>query len=178
MPEYLISQLDDDIQALRVDFAGRYIQNSSEDWQFLFNSNSVLTPNVLVLRHHGQFDTSDFNSIKLAAYLYNASNGTIAAGATCTFNVYRVSVSGWSETLINTFSGVVQPNNYFYIDIPLSSLSPAELDGDNTIMVECVFTRLSETFRERIYLNHLGSFGSIIRLKNRVDFIEISKKNI
>ncbi len=178
MADYLISQLDDDVQALRVDFAGRYIQNSSEDWQFLFNSNSVLTPKVLLLKHTGQFDTGDFNSIKLAAYLFNSYDGSIAAGASCTFNVYRVSVSGWTETLINTFTGVAQPNNYFYIDIPLSSLSPAELDGDNTLMVECVFTRLTDTYRDRVYLNHLGSFGSIIKLKNKVDFLEITKKSV
>ena len=178
MSDYLISQIDDDVQALRVDFAGRYIQNTSEDWQFLFNSNSFLTPNVLILKNTGQFDTTDLESVKLAAYLYNASNGTIAAGATCTFNVYRVSVSGWTETLLGSFNGVVQTNNYFYVDIPVVSLSPAELDGDNTIMIECVFTRLSDTYRDRVYLNHIGSYGTIVKMKKQIDFLDITKQDL
>lgn len=175
---FLISQLDDDIQVLRVDHARRFVQNDATDWQFLFNGQSELVPNVLILKSAGQFDTTDFDSIKLAGYLYNQSNGTVSAGSVCTFNIYRVSPSLWTETLLGTFVGVLQPNNYFYIDIPMSSLTPADLDGDNSLMVEVVITRLATTFRERIYLNHLGIYGFTTKVKKKTDFLSITKKDI
>lgn len=175
MPDYLISQVDDDIQSLRVDHARRFIQNDSNDWQFLFGPNSELVPNILVLKNPAQFNTNTLNSVKIAGYLYNSSNGTVAAGASCVFNVYRVSVTGWTETLLGTFNGVLQPNNYFLSDINILSLAPAELDGDNSIMIECVITRLTKTFRDRVYFNHLGSYESIVRLRNDVEFLDITK---
>lgn len=179
MPDYLVAQDNEDAQVLRVDYSGRYVQNASDDWQFLFNSNSVLTPNILVLKNAGQFDTTDLDSVKVAAYLYNTSNGTIANAASCQFNIYLVSAAGWTETLLGTFSGVQQPNQYFYTDIPVTgALSPASLDGDSSLMIECVMTRLTQTFRDRIYLNHLGSYGSIVRLRSSVDFLDISKQDI
>ena len=178
MPDYLVAQDNEDGQVLRVDYAGRYIQNASDDWQWLFNSSSVLTPNVLILKNAGQFDTTDFNSIKVVGYLYNTSNGSIANAASCQFNVYLVSPSSWSETLLGTFSGTPLPNQYFYSDISVSALSPAQLDGDNSLMVECVLTRLTNTYRDRIYLNHLGSYDSIVRLRDSVDFLDITKQDI
>lgn len=175
---FLISQVDDDTQVLRVDYANRYIQNDTTDWQFLFNDASFLTPNELVLVGAGQFDTTDFDSIKLAGYLYNKSNGSVAAGSVCSFRVFLVSPSSWTETLLGTFPGAVLPNNYFYVDVPISSLSPADLDGDNSLMVEVVMTRLSTTFRERFYLNHLGIYEFTTRVKKKVDFLFITKKDI
>lgn len=174
---YLISQVDDDVQALRVDHIDRYIENDSTDWQFLFGPNSDLVPSFFLLKEAGQFDTNSFNDIKLISYLYNNNNGSIASGAACTFNVYRVSVTGWNEILLGSFNGTEQDNHYFFTTIPLTSLTPADLDGDNTIMVECVFTRLSDIYRERMYLNHLGSYDSIVRLRKEVQWLDITKQD-
>lgn len=178
MSEILISQIDDDIQALRVDYAGRYIQNSSEDWQFLFGPNSVLRPNILILKNAGQFNAVNLDSIKIIGYLYNTSNGTVAAAGSCQFNVYLVSASSWSETLLGSYVSTVLPNNYHYKEISISALLPADLDGDSSLMIECVINRLSDTYRDRIYLNHLGSYDSIVRLRNDVDFLTITKQDI
>lgn len=175
MAEYLISQVDDDIQCLRVDHARRFVQNDSSDWQFLFGPNSELIPNLLILKNTAQFNTNTFDSVKFVGYLYNASNGTIGQASSCTFNVYLVSVVGWTETLLGSFSGVEQPNSYWLSDINLSSLVPAELDGDNSIMIECAITRLSDTFRDRVYLNHIGSYDSIVRLRNDIEYLDITK---
>jgi len=175
MADYLIAQDNEDGQVLRVDYSGRYVQNLSHDWQFLFNANSVLTPTVLVLKNTGQFDTSDLESIKIIGYLYNAATGGIAAGSTCTFNIYYVSGSTWTETSLGSVSGTLLSNNYFFADINVASLVPADLDGDTTLMIECVLTRLSSTYRERVYLNHLGSYDSIVRLRQDVDFLDITK---
>jgi hypothetical protein len=174
MPEYLIAQDSEEASVLRVDYSKRFIQNASTEWQFLFNSNSFLTPNVLILKNAGQFNTANFNQIKLAAYLYNSSNGTISAASSCTFSVYGVSVTSWTETLLGTFTGTILPNNYYISNINLSSLN-INLDGEGSIMVECVLTRLSETFRDRIYLNHLGIYDSVVRLRKDVDFLDLTK---
>lgn len=175
MPEYLISQIDDDIQALRVDHSPRFIQNDSVDWQFLFGPNSELVSNILVLKNTGQFNTNTFDSIKVIGYLYNSSNGTVGEAASCVFNIYQVSTTGWTESLLGTFNGIEQSNSYWLSNINLSSLTPANLDGDSSLMIECIITRLSKTFRDRIYLNHLGSYDSIVRLRNDVEFLDITK---
>lgn len=172
---FLIAQDNEDAAVLRVDYAGRYIQNHTDDWQWIFNNQSELTPKILLQKNAGQFDTSDYDSIKLISYLYNPRDASIAAGSTCTFKVYRISVSSWTETLINIFNGTILPNSYFYVDVPVSSLTPADLDGDNTIMVECTIIRLNKTYRDRIYLNHLGSYASIVKLRQDVEFLDVTK---
>jgi hypothetical protein len=44
-------------------------------------------------------------------------------------------------------------------------------------MIEATIIRLGLTYRERVYLNHLGIFDSVTRLKRDVDFLSISKKD-
>ena len=49
------------------------------------------------------------------------------------------------------------------------------MDGDTTLMIEGVAIRSGVTYRDRIYVNHLGVYDSIIRLRNAVDFLDITK---
>lgn len=175
----LIAQDENDVnQWLRVDHDQRYIVNDSPEWQFLFGPNSVLTNSSRVLKISGQFDTSDLDSVRFISYLYNPVTGGIDNATSCSFNIYKVdNGSSWTETLLDTFTGTLQANQYFYADRTLASLSPADLTGDTSLMVEVVVTRLTETYRDRIYLNHLGIYDSFLRLKQDVEYLDLTKQD-
>jgi len=172
----LVSQADsEDAQILGMDSSKRLIVNDTGYWQLLFGPDSLLTNNHLGIKIAVEFDTNDLESVRFLAYLYDPQTGAIGRSGTVTFNVYIVGQPSWTETLVATFAGAEQFNSYFLADILASSLSPANLDGDTTLMIEAVITRNSDTYRDRVYLNHLGVYDSIIRLRNKVNYLDIVK---
>lgn len=166
---------NEESQILLVDSSTRYIVNTSSDWQFLFGPFSDFTESNRILKVAAEFDTSDFDGMRIAAYLYDTLNAGIDAAGSVVFNIYVVSGPQWVETLVTTVNGTVQPNNYFFADVPASSLGSIDLDGDPTIMIEAVVTRLSTVYRDRIYVNQLGIYDSFFRLKQEVEFLDITK---
>lgn len=174
----LVAQNQEENQILKVDYSKKYINNHCKEWQFLFNPNSELTSSTQVVKLTAEFDTSTFSKIRIAGYLYNIVTGGIDSASSCTFKVYRVAQGNWNDILITTLIGDVQPNSYYFKDVDLTSLSPAELDGDTTLMIECIITRSSQTYRDRVYVNHLGVYDSILRLKNDIEFLDISKQDL
>ena len=171
----LVAQDGADTQILGVDNFKRYIVNHSNDWQMIFGPSSSLTNSIQILKLASEFDTDDFNSVRFVGYLYNPVGGTVDNAASCTFNIYKVVPAGWQETLLATVPGTVQFNHYYFADVDLADLIPAELDGDSTLMIEGVVIRSGETFRDRIYVNHIGVYDSIDRLRKDVDWLDISK---
>lgn len=170
-----VSQDNDDSQPLRVDHSSRYIVNQDSSWQFIFNLNSEFSNSINIVKLAAELNTDSLNSIRFVAYLWDNVRDSINQAATCTFKIYKVTKPGWSDDLIHTASGVEQPNSYFLSDVDFSNLPNTNLDGDTTLMVEAVITRLNQTFRERAYINHLGIYDSFIRLKNEVEFLDLTK---
>ena len=164
---------------LKIDSATRYIENNCSEWQFLFNTTSTLSASTQVFKLSGEFDTNTFAKIRLAGYLFNTESGSVDAAATCQFTVYSVanSTPTWNDTLLTSVSGSVLSNNYYYAEVLLSSIPSANLDGDTTLMVEGVATRLGKTYRDRIYINHLGVYSSIDALRKAVDYLDITKQD-
>lgn len=172
----LVNQIDDDTQYLRVDHPNRFVVNEKTDWQFLFGPNSAFGNSSQVLKISAQLDTDTLNGIKFIAYLFNPVTGNADKAGSCTFKVYRVLPgAGWFDNLIATFSGTQQSNSYFFAQKTLTELSPADLDGDNSLMIEVVMTRLSNTFRDRVHINHLGVYESVVRLRQEVEFLDVTK---
>jgi hypothetical protein len=81
----------------------------------------------------------------------------------------------WNDNLVYTVSGIQQPNQYFFQEIDLTSIPSVNLDGENTILLEASVTRLNVTYRNRLYINHLGVYSSIVKLRQDVDFLDITK---
>jgi len=116
-----------------------------------------------------------FNNIELVAYLYEPLNAAIASGATCTFKIFRVQPPNWSEVLIATVNGSVLLNGYFYANPTLASLAPINFFGGDSIMIEATIIRLGVTYRDRVYINHLGIYDNVTRLRQDVEWLDISK---
>lgn len=177
----IVAQDDnDDNQWLKIDHDSRYIINDADDWQFLFGPNSVLSNSSQVLKLAAQLDTNTLDKIRLIGYLYNSRNGTIDNAAGVTFKIYRVTditTPKWDDQLITSVSGVFQSNSYYFKDLAISSLTGTNLDGDTTLMIEGTATRLGITYRDRIYVNHLGVYDSIVRLRNDVEFLDVTKQD-
>jgi len=165
-------------QWLKVDHPSRFIVNHTSEWQPIFGVDSALVPGAQVLKLAAQLDTSTLDEIRLVGYLYNPASGAVDSAATVVFYIYKVTditTPRWDDQLISTQTGDVQSNNYYFKSINISSLSGVNLDGDTTLMVEGVATRLGITYRDRIYVNHLGVYDSIVRLRNDVEFLDITK---
>lgn len=165
-------------QWLKIDHSSRYIVNHSPEWQPIFNANSTLDNSSQVLKLAAQLDTSTLDKIRLIGYLYNSVQGSIDSAASVSFSIYKVAditTPKWDDQLITTISGDLQSNSYYFKDISISSLTGTSLDGDTTLMIEGVAIRLGVTFRDRIYVNHLGVYSSIIKLRQDVDFLDVTK---
>lgn len=165
-------------QWLKFDSNTRYIVNDDNDWQFLFGPNSAFSTSSQILKIGAEFNKDTFDTIRFAAYLYNQATGAVDNAATVVFNVYLVTTPNWTDQLITTFNGSQIGNNYFFADINISALTPIDFYGGDTILVEAVATRLSQTYRERLYVNHLGIYDNAFRLKQDIEFLDISKQDI
>lgn len=173
----LVAQNQDECQVLKMDSIKRYIVNDGHDWQILLGPNSELTVSSQVVKLSAQFNKDDLNSVRIAAYLYNPITGATDNSASCTFSIYKVVNPNWSDIYLTTVSGSQLPNQYWYYNLPLSSIPSVELDGSDSIMIEAVITRLSQTYRDRIYINHLGVYDSIVRLKQDIEYLDITKQD-
>jgi hypothetical protein len=151
--------------------------NQNRKWQILLGPDSAFTASVLSLKVAAEFNTVDFANIRLTGYLYSPAAGTISSMGSCVFNIYKVTTPNWTEQLITSVAGTDTPNSYFFAEIPTSVFIPSEMDGGPTLMVEAVSTRLGDTYRERVYVNHLGVYDSIVRLRQDVDYLDITKQD-
>lgn len=179
IPRRLVAQDDnDDNQWLKIDHDSRYVVNDIDDWQFLFGPGSELSNSTKIIKIAARFDDSTFNNIKFIAYLYDAANNSVSNAASCSFTIYQVQLPDWSDVPLMTVSGSQLANNYFYTTQTLSSFPAVDFLGGDTFMVEATIVRSGTTYRDRIYVNHLGIYDNVTRLRQDVDFLDITKKDL
>lgn len=178
MAKKFIAQDNEEAQPLRINSSKRFIVNDTNDWQFLFGPNSAFTTTGKFMRIAAEFDKVDFSSIRFVGYLYDPDSGTISNMANCTFNVYLVTTPFWTEQFVGAFPGTQLFNSYFFADVSSTSLAPIDFFGGDTIMIEAVGVRLGVAFRERVYVNHLGIYDNAFRLRQDVDFLDITKQDV
>lgn len=163
---------------LKVDHSSRFIQNDGKEWQFLLGPSSALSSSSQIIKITGRFDDETFSNLRITAYLFDQTNASISNAATCQFKIYQVTSPDWTEVLLTTLPGTQLTNSYFYINPTTSSLGTIDFQGGDTIMIEATVSRLGVNYTDRIYLNHLGIFDNVTRLKNKVNFLEVTKKDL
>lgn len=145
------------------------------------NYNSVLftskhrsgLPTDYKLKLAAKFNSNTFDGIYLTSVLLKGVDPSTSAN--CVFEVYSISNDGlWTETLLTTVSGVPQSSR-FIAAVPASLLGAADIDGSTTLAVKCSVQRQSDTFTNKIYVNHLGIFESLFLLKQEVEFLDLTK---
>jgi hypothetical protein len=165
-------------QVQKMDSAKPYVVNENPKWQMLFGPNSALSTSVQNIKIAAKFDDNTFTNLKIIGYLYDAQNASVANAATCTFKVYQITTPDWTENLITTMSGTQLANNYFYTNPLNVTMFPIDFFGGDSIMIEATIVRLGQTYRDRIYVNHLGIYDNVDRLRKDVEFLEITKKDL
>jgi hypothetical protein len=170
-----VAQNQEECQILKMDSASVFLVNDSEEWQFLFGPNSTSSTSDLRIKIAAQFNTDDFDGIKIIAYLYESQTGSVSSLGSCSFNVYKVVSPDWEDVLIGSFAAAALPSSYYYKQLSTVDLLGLSLDGETSIMIEATGIRLGQVYRDRIYVNHLGIYDSFDRLKKEVEWLDISK---
>lgn len=168
--------------------------NYTQPLKICFKRKMVVCPNsaynsILVKYNHkpctddfkiqswAKFDAENFDGIQVFAGLFK--NKGFKSAASCTFSIYSISVDdNWVETLLSTQSGTALGDGRFRGIFNEASLNPAEQTGEITFKLEVELTRLGKTYSETYFFNHLGIYGSFIRLSQEVDFLSITKKDL
>lgn len=97
-----------------------------------------------------------------------------ASVAVSSVSVYRVSNLDFSKTLIGSFSPAASGLSYV-LTLTQAQLGVNELSGAETYYIEAVATRRARKFRASVYVNHLGCFDSINRLRQASEYNLITK---
>ncbi len=153
----------------------------------------VLTPNcsynsVLYTQKHyalhasnqkidlwAKFNTNTFDGIQLVAWLEDVDTN-ILGSAQCQFKVYYVNTANdWGQTLIHTVNGTASNGKWVASPSQTDLGSDNVIDGDRTLMIEAILSKWGRSYTKKIYLNHLGVYDSIVRLRNDIDFLDIIK---
>jgi hypothetical protein len=125
------------------------------------------------VRAWAKFDAENFDGIQLIAAL--SVNGRDKAISSAEFTVNSVYIDGsWQENAIGVFNGV-QDGKRFIASVPQSALNPVVLSGDTTLKVYTKIVILNNTYRDYFYVNHLGIFDEMVRAKNKIKFLELTK---
>lgn len=145
--------------------------------------NSIVTkltqrPSVYQLKSWAKFNASNFDGLQFFAGILKDKTSFVSASS-CSFKLFSISVDdNWTETLIATIPGTQLPDKRWKGVINQSSLNPVDTTGEISFKLQVEMTRLGETYSEIYFFNHLGIYGSFIRLSQEVDFLGITKKDL
>jgi len=139
--------------------------------------HKAFDPRSVKAKVWAKFNGQNFDGIHMVAGLYGDNERKLNS-ASCTFNVYYVDAdNSWSESLVFTGSAALL-NGRWVLPATQNDLGPSnELDGERTIRVEATITRLGKEYKTSVYINHLGIFDSLFRLKEEVEFLAITKED-
>jgi hypothetical protein len=75
------------------------------------------------------------------------------------------------ESLLGTFTGT--QNGVFYLaDIPETSLSGLELDGEPVLLIEVQIRRFHRIYKTKFYVNDVGIWDKTERIRKRVNLMQ------
>jgi hypothetical protein len=121
-----------------------------------------------------RFNSNTFDGIQVMAGLLKGNR--FKSIGTCTFKIYAVGIDNtWTEVLLAAASGTSLPDGRFSAIINQATLDPTTLDGEITLKMEVEVTRQDKTYSDAYFFNHVGIYDSFIRLKQDVEFLEVTK---
>lgn len=121
---------------------------------------------------HAKFNSSAMEGLVIEAKLLSTYRQ--ASVAVSSILVYRVSNLDFSRTLINTFTPTASGMSWV-LTLTQSQLGANELSGAETYYIEALATRRLRKYRSSLYVNHLGCFDSINRLRQCLEYNQITK---
>jgi len=174
---------------IRATVNNKYVQplKMRMDRKLVVSANNDYTSILFTKKHKGfdlrslvtkvwaKFNTDTFDGIQLVANLYK-QNDVLTSSASCVFKIYNISTDqNWTQTLIYTTNGTYNGN--WIATVTQANLGSVDLDGEPTLKIEAVITSQGKEFKSSVYVNHLGIYDSLFRLKQEVEFLSITKKD-
>jgi hypothetical protein len=167
------------VQPLKLRMGRKMVITPSASYNsILFTQNHrAHNPVLSNVRIWAKFNTSTFDGIQMIAWLEDKDK-EVTTTASCEFKVYYIdTTNNWNQTLIFTGSGTASGTRWVASPNQAALGSGNILDGERTLMIEANLTRWGEAFKNTVYVNHLGVYDSILRLRSDVEFLEITKKD-
>lgn len=164
------------VQPLKVSFNSKKVIASNAAYNSIVTKVSFEKPQRrdYQVKAWLRFNSNTFDGVQLIGSLSRGKSTKQIAG--CTFKIYSIDITDtWDETLLTTVSGTAISNNRFSASVAGATLAPADLTGEITYKIEVDVTRLGKTYSDVFYFNHLGIYDSFIRLKQDVEFLDITK---
>lgn len=120
-----------------------------------------------------KFDSDTFDGIHILGFLADRENEI--SSTNCNFVINSVSNDGvWAESLVASGAGI--PNGTrFTLSVPSSSFGSLSLDSETTLSVTMTIERQGLQYKKKIFVNHLGVYESVFKLRQDVEFLDITK---
>lgn len=169
-----LTYLTDENNIIRLDNGYGYIRHQSNQpvIHLMKDYHSIETQGIRV-NLHAKFNSSGMDGFSINAFL--EKNSKKISSYVGSFDVYRISDSSWSETLIGTLPASEMSPGFFSANANSVFLGSNELSGAETYLVRCTMVRRNKSYRSSVYFNHLGCFDSINRLRVFCEDLEITK---
>lgn len=120
-----------------------------------------------------KFNSNSMNGMQIYASL--VQNGLTMSSNVESFVVSRVSESSWTETQVYTATATEYSPGKFSASVTQANLGSNELSGMETYSISCVANRKRKSFKKKVFVNHLGCFDSINRLRKSVELLIATK---
>lgn len=103
---------------------------------------------------------------------------TLDNAESCTFKIYKVSndATPWNDTLIKNGSISINSNKLFLTTLT-SSEAGVDISGDVTFKIKAKIIKNNIPYYVSEYFNHLGITDTVQRIKKKVSFLEITKRD-
>lgn len=164
-------------QTLKLKTGRKLVLTPNNDYNsVLFTSRHRATsPKEYQVNLWAKFAQDDFDGIHIRAFIEKDSE--IFQSANYTFDVYTVSRdSNWAETFVITKPGVILADGSYKCQVVTSEFpSTVDIDGELTLAIKVNCSRIGRKYTKKIFINHLGVYDSIVRLKQDVEFLDITK---
>ena len=162
----------DYVQALKVEASLVFTGNTKYNSVLFtkqYRGNKRPTNNDVILA--AKFNVNDFDGIFVYCSLY--LNGKSRNVSNVKFKISSVDITGtWVETLI-----AEEVSLDGKLTLSTADLLPAALDGDITLAIEASFNIRNKKYSKKIYVNHLGIYENVFRLRQDVEFLDITKED-
>lgn len=143
--------------------------------QVLQKVGSGLSP-TYSLNLWARYNHDNFDQIEVIC-VGESTTGKQTAISNVSFTLGFVEIDNtWTSTNVITKPGILDVDNSFKQSFTLADIASVfEIDGEKTIYVDAKATRLGRQLKRRFYFNDIGLYESFLKLKNKVNFLDLTK---
>lgn len=174
MSKRLVQQSEYFVQ-LGAEYLNKTIIPDSEHQISIRRSNLPIEREAFI---HAMFDESgSINGARIVIGLLK-SNASLDTPTSCVVKIYIVSNDStpWVDTLVKTISLSPGSDKLFKTTIS-STEAGVDIFGDVTVKVVSRVTRANDVYYGYEYFNHLGLTDKVERLRKKVSFLELTKRD-